>query len=117
MNVGWQNFIIVPSLKLAVEVSRQIDGDSVERLSNSIVQLFDEEASVYDLLDEPFSKLSSKNFSEIVKKASCAEDLSGKYFDDLFAVWLKLRKIDFQIISEFDFEKLDKKGLKILRMG
>lgn len=115
MIVGWTNFIIVPSLKLAVECSRQIDEESAKNLSVTIKELFDEENSVCDILEEPHAKISAKNWSAILEKAATADKLSGHYHDYLLAVWLLLRKTDFQIISEFDFEKFNKTGFKVLR--
>jgi hypothetical protein len=113
--MGWSNFIVVPSMKLAVEVSRSIDEDCVEQYSKVIGRLFDEDGSIGEVLERTLNKLTTKQVAEIVDKAVTADSLVGLYYDNLFPVWLKLRHITFQIVNEFDFEKLDTKGMKIIR--
>jgi hypothetical protein len=113
--MGWSNFIVVPSMKLAVEVSRNIDEDCVEQYSKVIGKLFDEDSSIGEVLERTLNKLTTKQVAEIVEKAVTADSLVGLYYDNLFPVWLKMRHITFQIVNAFDFEKLDTKGMKIIR--
>lgn len=122
--MGWTNFIIIPKLKLIIEISRHIN-ELDDYQKKAIDYLTDEER--YEDGDEYIENKNIKNISikdltrlfNTYEQANC---LVGMESDKLFLYWLENKNIDYEIKSEFEvhdnkeLEKLKADGYKILRM-
>lgn len=116
--MGWTNFIIIPKLKLIVETSRYLDEDKADRFSESLEKLINKvEDFNFEILETKYSDLSVNDLSKIVNLASSCWFLDELNLDILLLAWLKKENIDFNIVSEFDFEEKDYKGYLIIRIS
>lgn len=122
--MGWTNFIIIPKLKLVIEISRHIN-ELDDYQKKAIDYLIDEER--YEDGDEYIENKNIKNISikdltRLFNTYEQANSIAGMEPDKLFLYWLKNKNIDYEIKSEFEvrenkeLEKLKADGYKILRM-
>jgi hypothetical protein len=103
--MGWSNYIIIPSLKLKIEINRNI-----------------EEGVAYpDLPDEPYcdihKPLKSTTLSDIGDLVSYYKKVPYiEYKDELLIIWLNYRGIKYIILSEADKRLEQYKGYNILNI-
>ena len=123
--MGWTNFIIIPKLKLIVEVSRQID-EIPDYQKNALNFLTDEERiyeiEKYDIENKYTKDLTVKDLTQIFSVYEQANNISGMESDKFFLYWLETRGVDYEIKSEFEvnenkvLEKCEEERYTILRM-
>ena len=99
--MGWSNYIIIPNLKLAIEISRSID--TLEYYEEEAIQ----KALDYQEDELPQKQATKLTLSEMSSMAEAVKILNNIPEDStiLFLFWLKKQNIEFEIISEFDFNK------------
>lgn len=114
--MGWTNYIIIPKLKIAVQVSRWVDGDN-ETLYNAIDKLIDHVFN-HDLLFESYKDLTLGYLSELIQVYDLARNFEDISINEFFVYWLKKRNIDFEIktSNEISAEQLRRKGYKVIEM-
>ena len=123
--MGWTNFIIIPKLKLIIEISRQIDEIS-DYQKNALNFLTDEER-IYEIeeynIENKYSKdLTIKDLTQMFSVYEQANGISGMESDKFFLYWLETKGIEYIIESEFTIKENNKlesyknEGYTILRM-
>lgn len=122
--MGWTNFIIVPKLKLVIEISRHID-EIDDYQVKALNYLTDEERYENDdnyIENKNIKSISVKDLTKLFSTYEQANNLAGMEPDKFFLYWLRNKKIDYEIKSEFqvnenkDLEKYKNDGWTILRM-
>ena len=121
--MGWSNYVVIPKLKLAIEVSREIDeGDNYEYEDQAekffdITKFIMEEVS-FECFEKPLHEITLEDLTDVLRIAKeSADTLMYLYhLDKLLIYWLISRNIKFEIISEFQFnERKDEfKDFKII---
>lgn len=99
--MGWTNFVIIPKLKLAVEISRSIDElDEWEEESIEKALYFYEE-------EIPNKKITGLTFDDAKILGEAVKILNNipEDRDVLFLFWLKKRNVEYEIISEMKLEE------------
>ena len=116
IKMGWTNYIIIPKLKIAVQVSRWVDDDN-EDLYNAIDKLIDHVFN-HDLLFESYKDLTLGYLSELIQVYDLARNFEDISINEFFVYWLKKRNIDFEIktSNEISAEQLRRKGYKVIEM-
>ncbi len=114
--MGWSNFIIIPSLNIAIEVSRYLqDLEDYEEKAFSYLtsEEFDEGI---DIENRTIRDLTVRDLATLFTAYDNTNSLKGLDYNKLLVVWLKGRGIDYEIKSEYDIdkEKLEKEGYKII---
>jgi hypothetical protein len=114
--MGWSNFIIIPSLKIAVEVSRDIHDleDYEEKAFEYLTsEEFDDEI---DIENRKLKDLNVRDLTTLFTTYDSTNSLKGLDYNKLLLVWLKSRGMDYEVKSEYDIdrEKLEKEGYKII---
>ena len=114
--MGWSNFIIIPSLNIAIEVSRDLNDleDYEEKAFDYLTsEEFDEEI---DIENRTIRDLTVRDLATLFTAYDNTNALKGLDYNKLLLVWLKSRGIDYEIKSEYeiDREKLEKEGYKII---
>jgi hypothetical protein len=124
--MGWSNYIIIPKLKLLVEVSRDVC-DIADYEKTAIEKAIDENNIGYnghfdgdntvDMGDVPINNITIKDLTELYKIYDIMQSIAGMDCDKLLLFWLKRRGIEFSIESEhnIDVSKYDKEGYLIIR--
>jgi len=124
--MGWSNYIIIPKLKLLIEVAREInDIEDYEEVAiekaideNNIdySDHFDGEDTV-DMGNIPIDKITIKDLTELYKRYDIVQSLAGMDYNKLLLFWLKSRGIDFKIESEhnIDINEYNKEGYLRIR--
>ncbi|MBN2459237.1 hypothetical protein JXB28_03045 [Candidatus Woesearchaeota archaeon] len=128
--MGWANYIVVPSYKLAFQVSRHTEGlDSFEEETlENIIGLSEFEEERVDFRDKKLKKdnegklnlsLNIRQLHTLLDAYSHVEQLKSMGSDKLLMYWLKKNRIDYEIISEYALaeKKEDYKGWTIVRPG
>jgi len=122
--MSWSNYIIIPKLKLIIEVSRDIDEGEYYEYEDEAKNFFDlieyiREEFDYDSLETPLKSITLKDLSHILQVARKSVDalLHIYDYDYLLIYWLISRNIKFEIMNEFEFnEKKNKfKDYKIIK--
>lgn len=123
--MGWSNFIIIPRLKLLIEIPREIDEIRYYEES-AIKRVIDEENIDYDdhfegddvanMGDVLINKITIKDLTELYKRYDIVQSLAGMDYNKLLLFWLKNRGIDFEIKSEYNIDKneYEKEGYMII---
>ena len=109
---GWNNYIIIPELKLAIRVSRELDEGNFYEYEDQAKKFFDlthfiTEELNYECFEKPLHKLTLDDLTDVLKIAKeSADALMHLYeLDKLLIYWLVFRNMKFEVISEFQFEK------------
>jgi hypothetical protein len=120
--MGWSNYIIIPKLKLIVEVSRNIY-EIPEHQKKSLDYLTDEERlfeqEEYGVENKNIKSISLKDITLLFNIYGYANNISGMNPDKFFLYWLESKNIKYEILSEFEIsDKLEeyKKTYTILRL-
>jgi len=114
--MGWSNFIIIPSLNIAIEVSRDLNDleDYEEKAFDYLTsEEFDEEI---DIENRTIRDLTVRDLATLFTAYDNTNALKGMDYNKLLVVWLKSRGIDYEIKSEYEIDKkkLDEEGYKII---
>ena len=120
--MGWTNFIIVPKLKLVIEISRNIN-ELDDYQKKALDYLTDEERYEDDndyLENKSAKNISIKDLTRLFNTYEQANNLAGMESDKFFLYWLESKGIDYEIKSEFElaggkFEQYKTEEYKILR--
>jgi len=114
--MGWSNFIIIPSLNIAIEVSRDLH-DLVDYEDKAFDYLtseeFDEEI---DIENRKIKDLTVRDLTTLFTAYDSTNSLKGLDYNKLILIWLKSRGIGYEVKSEYeiDKEKLEQEGYKII---
>ena len=114
--MGWSNFIIIPSLKIAVEVSRDLR-DLEDYEEKAFYYLTSEEFDEgIDIESRKIKDLTVRDLTTLFTTYDSTNSLKGLDYNKLLLVWLKSRGIDYEVKSEYDIdkEKLEEEGYKII---
>ncbi|MDO8725024.1 MAG: hypothetical protein Q7J35_03025 [Candidatus Methanoperedens sp.] len=114
--MGWSNFIIIPSLNIAIEVSRDLHDleDYEEKAFDYLTsEEFDEGM---DIENRTIRDLTVRDLASLYTTFDHTNSLKGMDLDKLLLFWLKNRGIDYEIKSEYEIEKekLKEEGYTIL---
>jgi len=114
--MGWSNFIIIPSLNIAIEVSRDLHdlADYEEKTFDYLTsEEFDEGI---DIESRKIKDLMVHDLTTLFTAYDSTNSLKGLDYNKLLLVWLKSRGISYEIKSEFDIDKqkLEQEGYKII---
>jgi len=103
--MGWINFIIIPSFKVAIETSRNINEISDYEIK-ALNYLTDEERySDDDIDDVKLRDLSVKILSTLFKSYEQSINLAGFESDKFLLYWLTIKNIKFDIKSEHNVNR------------
>jgi hypothetical protein len=109
--MGWVNYVVVPSHKLALEINRH-SGELEEHEKNTLdsiigIEEFDEpgiDINSRRLKREKDGRLNlSLNLGQLrklIKSYEQAETIKAMGLDKLLMYWLKKKNIEYEIISE-----------------
>ncbi len=114
--MGWSNFIIIPSLNIAIEVSRDLH-DLEDYEEKAFDYLTSEEFDKgIDIENRKIKDLTVRDLTTLFTAYDNTNSLKGLDYNKLLVVWLKSRGIDYEIKSEYDIDKenLEKEGYKII---
>ena len=125
--MGWTNYIVIPSLKLAIEISRNVDdiydheSEGLENVVNKDDiyggECGDGELEYVDIGNIEINKLTVRHISTLYRAYETVRSIEGIDVDKLLLFWLKNRMIEYYIKSEFDVnvEKLKSDGYIVIR--
>jgi hypothetical protein len=103
--MGWINYLLIPDLKLGFEISRYVNQDTFNYVSENVDGLVKEvEEFDPDILAKKCNGMNLSDLASLVKisdKAIVFNELDYAY---LFMSFLVSRGIGFSIISEFEYE-------------
>ncbi len=114
--MGWINFIIIPSFKVAIETSRNIN-EIYDHEIKALDYLTDEERyDDDDMSDVKLSNLTIKMLSKLVMSYEQSINLAGFESDKFLLYWLTTRNISFDIKSEYNVKRdeLREQGYNII---
>ena len=114
--MGWSNFIIIPSLNIAIEVSRDLH-DLEDYEEKAFDYLTSEESDEgMDIENRTIRDLTVRDLTTLFTAYDHTNALKGLDYDKLLLVWFKSRGIAYEIKSEYniDTEKLEQEGYKII---
>ncbi len=114
--MGWINFIIIPSFKVAIETSRNIN-EIYDHEIKALDYLTDEERyDDDDMSDVKLSNLTIKMLSKLVMSYEQSINLVGFESDKFLLYWLKMKGISFDIKSEYNVKRdeLREQGYNII---
>lgn len=113
--MGWNNYIVVPKLKLLVRVSRYTELD--DYLSDALDKLFDDSIERLDLTELRPKDLSVKDVSILINNHRILCDIATiDSTDELFMHWLESKGLDYDVLNENDIilDEYKKKGYTII---
>ena len=115
--MGSYNYIIVPKIKLIIEVNSSIDEDN---LDFDVFEKFLKEVENFDddILEKKYKDLTLKDLAGLIN-VSDNTYIFDEIYNKLFLYWIKIRELEFEIISEYSFdkEKYLKKGYHYLGLS
>jgi len=114
--MGWTNFIIIPSFKVAIETSRNIN-EIYDHEIKALDYLTDEERyDDDDMSDVKLGNLTIKMLSKLVMSYEQSINLAGFESDKFLLYWLTTRNISFDIKSEYNVKRdeLREQGYNII---
>jgi hypothetical protein len=114
--MGWSNYIVIPSLKIAVETSRHVQ-DLLDWQEKTLDNILDNEDEGFDPSEVKLEDLNLEHLSILVDAYSQLGKLKTlQHKDELLIYWLKKSEMDYELVSEHSFEAKDyeKKGFKII---
>ena len=103
--MGWTNFIIIPSFKVAIETSRNVNEicdyeiKALDYLTNE--ERYDDD----DMGEVKLNNLTIKILSKLVMSYEQSINLVGFESDKFLLYWLTMRGIGFDIKSEHNVNK------------
>lgn len=119
--MGWSNYLVVPQLKLVVELPREeneLKGYVKEAFDN-VLKIKDENECLEDLTSTTINNLDLNTLSILVNSHKLVDDLSCVELTDFLLYWLDSKGIEFAIHNEYekelDIEELKNKGYIVLR--
>jgi len=124
--MGWTNYIIVPKLKLIVEVNRGINESN--NYQNKALDYLTDEERLFDVDEEQnigdrsIKNLSVKDLTLLFSMYEQSSKISDMETDRFLLYWLESKGIKYEIKSEFQInennylEKYKEDGYVILRM-
>lgn len=114
--MGWCNYIIIPKLKLVVEVSNSVNMDDVEIFIGDFKKFIDlVEDFDSEIFEKKFKDIAMGDFSKLVGLSESANSTFLDFSDVLgLFLFLDLYSIEYEIISEFDLKKEKYKGYKFM---
>lgn len=104
--MGWSNYVIVPTLKLLIEVSRDVDNIKdyeIEDINKAIGEenLYYEDDSV-DMGNIKINDITIKDLTFLYDGYKIVQAIAGLNANKLLLFWLKSREIDHEVKSQFD---------------
>ena len=107
VDMGWVNYIVIPKFKMIIETSRYVDEDSLDFIENAYTKLLNVlEDFNSELLHENLQSIDLSDFADMITITRQADIIfSDFHIDYLLLLWLKKKGIEFEIISEFEYEK------------
>ena len=116
--MGWSNYIVIPKLKLLIEVSRFTKCESYE--IQALNKLFDDSIDELDTDDMKVADLTLKDLVILTTNHNTLSNINTIDSSDvLFLYWLYSKNIDYEIENEtiVDFERYEKDGYTVLKRG
>ena len=108
--MGWSNYLIVPEIKTAFEISRDINLElSREEVDDFLVE---RDEFFETLLYKKFNELSLKDYNSLIQGFKFGEeayDVFVNHYDNLLAFYFIGKSKRAYIITEFTFDKDRKK--------
>lgn len=114
--MGWSNFIIIPSLNIAIEISRHLQ-DMEDYEEKAFDYLTSEEVDErIDIEKRKIKDLTVRDLATLFTAYDSTNSLKGLDYNKLLLVWLKSRGISYEIKSEYeiDRENLETEGYKLI---
>jgi len=114
--MGWINFIVIPKWKALIPVTRYAD-ELPEYLKKTLDELIYGEEYAYDLMDTNVKDLDLHTLQVLLNDHDTVEKLKSVLDADVFLLyWLETNKIQYKIISEYEYTENKKqyKDYKIL---
>jgi len=109
--MGWSNYVIIPKLKLAIEISRYADRENL--YEEELEELLKEVDNFnFEILDKKPQELTLNDLSSLVSLARKSIILEEICIDYFLLWWLELRGVKHEVISEFEFDKRAKEEFK-----
>ena len=118
--MGWVNYIIIPKLKLVIETSRYTEelDESVENAMDEILEFIEKQPVdiSMDLFHKKYNDLTLGDLEILLRAFRLVYLVSGEDFDKILLYWLRRKNINYEIVSEYNFnkEKYKKEGYLIL---
>lgn len=115
--MGWSNYLIVPEIKTAFEISRSIEDDLDQEVVDEVL---DERETFHDfLLHEKINDLTMDKYNQLINGYKFGEkvhDIFVNNHDNLLVYYFIGKSKKVHVISEFKFEEDKKKykGYKIV---
>lgn len=126
INIGWSNYVVIPKLKLLIEITRDVSGiedyecdviDNAINEDNFEYAQHVEGEEIVDIEDVTIHKITIKDLAELHRRYDIVQSLTGIDRVKLLLYWLKSRSIEFSIESEhnIDIDKYNKEGYVVIR--
>ena len=118
--MGWVNYIIIPKLKLVIETSRYTEelDESVENAMDEILEFIEKQPVdiSMDLFHKKYNDLTLGDLEILLRAFRLVYLVSGEDFDKILLYCLRRKNINYEIVSEYNFnkEKYKKEGYLIL---
>jgi len=102
--MGWSNYVIIPKLKLVIEISRYADRENLqeEELEDLLKEIDNFNFEILDKKPQELTLSDLSNLVSLARKSIVLEEICIDYF---LLWWLELRGIKHEVISEFEFDK------------
>lgn len=117
-NMGWSNYLILPKLKLAIEISRHTE-ELEEYRRYALEEAIGEESIDLDEMDQvKLTEITLKDLTVLYTAYDRMQRIAGMEYDKLLLFWLEHRDIDYEVKSEHqvNIDEYKKKGYKIIRI-
>lgn len=108
--MGWSNYIIIDDFKLIVEISRDVDNIANYEV-NALTKLIDayQDDNIVtdndiDMQDIKISDMTIGNLTTLYIIYKNANDICEMQIDKFLLYWLKHRKINYNIKSEYNID-------------
>lgn len=108
--MGWSNYIIIDDFKLIVEISRDVDNIANYEV-NALTKLIDayQDDNIVtdngiDMQDIKISDMTIGNLTTLYNVYKNANDICEMQIDKFLLYWLKHRKINYNIKSEYNID-------------
>lgn len=118
--MGWSNYIIIPKMKLAIEVSRsveELDCFKVRAIKKAMDFCTTFDFDVCEILEKKYKNLTLADLNVMMNGLKILKDFQDMCAGDLFLYYLEEEDIDYKVVSEHEFEKKKLEGYTIIRHG
>ena len=115
VKMGWSNFVILPEHKLAFEVSRNVNKEDIDKEDiEEFLKAVDD--FNYETLEKEYREFTISDLAELVNITRKAMIFADVPFGNFLVWYLELTGMEYEIISEFEFEERKKEfeGWKII---